>query len=147
MSHSERICYLVQAMSNHLVWQERLTCWNTEHSFRQTCKWQASLYPFHERFLSDLETRILAISPQWGGWKGMGQEGAKAENQMSRLEGCGYHGRKMAGRPLLPGAIGQHTLPPWSLTPRHPWPKEGTCAFQGSHWWLCCEARRATYVL
>lgn len=142
-------------MSSHLMWQERLTCWNMEHYFRQNCKWQASLYPFHERFLLDLETRTLAIlhlhsdedGREWGRKE---LRLTTSYSQMNRLERCGYDGKKIAGSPLLPGAFGQHTHTPSLLPPTHghPWPKEDTrCAFQGPDWMALCEARRARYVL
>lgn len=64
----------------------------------------------------------------------MRQEGAEADNQMNRLETCGYDERKIAGSPLLPGAFGQHTLPPQSFTPTDTPGQRKAHVVQGPHW-------------
>lgn len=135
MSSLERICYLMQVMSNHLMWQERLACWNMEHSFRQNfCKWQACLYIFCERFLLDLETTVLAIlylhSEEDG--RAWGRRELRLTTRWTGLE----RWKEICWQPTSSWSIwAAHTPSPVPHTHRHPWPKAGTCcAFQGPQW-------------
>lgn len=133
----------MQVVSNGLMREERLTCWNMERPFRQNYKWQASLCPFHERFFVgpwsqnprhhlDIHPAVRRTEGNGGGgsWGWQADEQARAmwewwtENhwQPSSLQGT------WATRtPFLP------SLPPHTPTPDScPWPNENMrCAFQG----------------
>jgi len=104
-------------------------------------------------FSLDLEAIILAITliytPWLGGWRGMGEEGAEAHEQMNRQERCGSGRVKITGSPVRSRPFGQHavpSLPPHTLTPTAiPAPPKKRCIvhFRSQTECLCCEARRA----
>ena len=148
----------MQVVSNHLVWQERLTCWNMECPFRQNYKWQASLCPSHERFFTgpwshnprhhlDIHPMVRRMEGNGGG----GSWGSRADEQARAMwEWQSENHRQPSSLQAIWATRSPFPPSPHPDTHSHPCPpqKKMHCALQEPDWMpLLWSKEGAVYVL
>lgn len=146
----------MQVVSNRLLRQERLTCWNMERPFRQNYKWQASLCPFHERFFCWTLKPESSPSPWYtphteedgGEW---GRRELRLTSRWTGESDVGVMEWKSAAAQFSPGHLGITRSLPSLPAPWHPQPplakqKHVLCFSAARLDGSACEARRALHM-